>query len=193
MGTYIGIFSIVLLALVAGLLMVVGMWLYEFRTNSKKMTLLGDDLGRQLMSARDALAMLQKAAKESGPELSKQVTDAHKLTQDLRFLMARAEEVAQAIEQRNTVPAPANPNLVDVTPKPDNARIVAENVVAVASVDAVNLKDPLEELLAGLGPTQTPVKARTTPALADDMAPTSETPVRVASTAEVELRRKLAQ
>lgn len=190
MTLYVGVLSVVLLALVAGLLLTVGWWLYEFRQSYKKIPLLGEELTRQLIQAREALQALQRSAKESGPELSRNVGEAQKLVQDLQFLTQRADEAAGQLEKLGAVSKAT-------VLKADSGRVVlTENVVAAASVG----RDPLEELLDTLGGA----KARAVgghdqvalPLLADATTTenTREDEVElVPSRAEQDLRRKLAQ
>jgi hypothetical protein len=175
MNLYLGIVSCVLLALVAGLLMTVGLWLYEFRQNYKKAPLLGEELTRQLMSAREALVNLQRVAKESGPELAKAVSAAQNMTQDLTFLIARAEKVASKLDDTTA----AKPKEAKV-PSAESGKVVSENVVAAAST----ARDPLEELLAGLG-----TEPSTEPAPPPPQPELNLTPP---PAAEVKLRRTLA-
>ncbi|MFZ2587069.1 MAG: DUF6468 domain-containing protein [Alphaproteobacteria bacterium] len=180
MTLYLGLLTVTLLALLAGLLLTVGWWLYEFRISYKQMPLLGEELTRQLMNAREALTNLQHTAKESGPELAKAVGEARKVMQDLQFLTQKAEQVAEAMD--------AQRERVIVQPQADGGRVTAENVVAAASTT----RDPLEELLAGLGDT-----AKTAPT-AEPLLPLlgeeEDGPkVRVASRTEEDMRRKLAR
>lgn len=177
MTLYLGIVSCVLLALVAGLLLTVGLWLYEFRQNYKKAPLLGEELTRQLIGAREALVNLQRTAKEAGPELAKAVASAQNMTQDLNFLLARAEKVASALDDA-TAPTP---KAVKV-PVVEGGRVMSENVVAAASAS----RDPLEELLAGLGGE--PAAAPPAPAPQPELNLTPPP----APAAEVKLRRTLA-
>lgn len=188
MTLYIGVLSVVLLALVAGLLLTVGWWLYEFRQSYKKIPLLGEELTRQLIAAREALQAMQRSAKESGPELSRNVAEAQKLAQDLQFLTQRADAAASQLERVGAVSKA-------VVAKADNGRVVmTENIVAAASVG----RDPLEELLDTLGGAKAKmVEGQVAlPLLVGDAATEShrEDEVElVPSRAEVELRRKLGQ
>lgn len=179
MNLYLGIVSCVLLALVAGLLMTVGLWLYEFRQNYKKAPLLGEELTRQLMAARDALLGLQKTAKETGPELAKAVSAAQTIMQDLTFLVARAEKVADKLDAATSQGKP-RPGKV---PAAEGGKVVSENVVAAASAS----RDPLEELLAGLGNEPAPVPQQA-PQPELNLSPPEMAP----PAAEVKLRRTLA-
>lgn len=180
MNLYLGIVSCVLLALVAGLLLTVGLWLYEFRQNYKKAPLLGEELTRQLMAAREALLGLQKAAREAGPELAKAVSAAQTMTQDLNFLVARAEKVASTLDA-TTSPTPKPAKL---PPAAEAGKVVSENVVAAAST----ARDPLEELLAGLGTEPAPVPPPPSPQPELNLNPPEMAP----PAAEVKLRRTLA-
>lgn len=203
---YVGIVSCVLLALVAGLLITVGWWLYEFKNSYRKMPMLGEELTRQLMGARDALMGLQRSARDTGPELAKHVAEAHKLMQDLRFLLSRGEEIASKLEQmqeRKVVvqPEPVVSRTAVNIPAAESGRVVQENVVAMASMApgvqaATPVRDPLEELLAGLGSTPPEVPVRKEPAPLPLLSlPTVKTAdvVGVPSQAEVKLRRTLAE
>ncbi|MCP5405126.1 MAG: hypothetical protein H6922_02755 [Pseudomonadaceae bacterium] len=189
MTLYVGIVSVVLLALVAGLLLTVGWWLYEFRQSYKKIPLLGEELTRQLMQAREALQQLQRSAREHGPELAKNVDAAQKMMQDLQFLTQRADEAASQLERVGAVAK-------QVAYRADSGRVVVtENVVAAASVG----RDPLEELLDGLGGEKAHrVAGGGQAALALIGAPRDEVEAEEAvpmgaSRAEEDLRRKLAQ
>ncbi len=179
MTLYLGIVSCVLLAFVAGLLMTVGLWLYEFRQNYKKAPLLGEELTRQLIGAREALVNLQKTAKESGPELAKAVAAAQNMTQDLNFLIARAEKVASKLDETTA----AKPREAKV-PAAESGKVVSENVVAAAST----ARDPLEELLAGLGSEPPPAPQPPPPQPELNLSPPDMAP----PAAEVKLRRTLA-
>lgn len=174
MTLYLGILTITLLTLLAGLLLTVGWWLYEFRQSYKQMPLLGEELTRQLMAAREALTNLQRTAKESGPELAKAIVEARKVLQDLQFLTQKADEAASKLDAQRVVAKAV----------PDGAKVVsAENVVAAASA----AHDPLEELLAGLGETKQPEP------LLPLLQRAEETPVgRRPSRTEEDMRRKLA-
>jgi hypothetical protein len=182
MSVFLGIVSCVLLALVAGLLLTVGFWLYEFRNSYRKMPMLGEELTRQLMGARDALAGLQKTAKETGPELARQAGEAQKLLIELKLVIAKGEEVAARIDASR--PAPQAAPLIHRTAA-DNATVtISENVVAAASAS----RDPLEELLAGLGsePPQAEAAAKT------DHEADADEEHGPPSQAEIQLRRTLA-
>lgn len=175
MTLYLGILTVTLLALLAGLLLTVGWWLYEFRQNYKQMPMLGEELTRQLMQAREALTNLQRSARDVGPELAKAVGDAQNVMQDLRFLTQKADEVASQMDAQRVV----------MKAQADGGQVMAENVVAAASA----ARDPLEELLAGLG--DAPVSQATLPLLNDTTAQDEPKIVRVASRTEEDMRRKL--
>lgn len=177
MTLYLGILTITLLALLAGLLLTVGWWLYEFRQSYKQMPLLGEELTRQLMAAREALTNLQRTAKESGPELAKAIVEARKVLQDLQYLTQKADESAGKLDAQRVVAAVADG--AKVVP----ASVVSENVVAAASA----AHDPLEELLAGLGEAKQPEP------MLPLLARSEEVPVgRRPSRTEEDMRRKLA-
>lgn len=178
MSMFLGVVSCVLLALVAGLLLTVGFWLYEFRNSYRRMPMLGEELTRQLMGARDALSGLQKTALSTGPELAKATGDAQKMVQELRILIAKGEEIAARIDEARPAPAQLIPARADS----GRVSVASENVVAAASAS----RDPLEELLEGLG-TVPDAPAGTAQAAADDGE--QEGPP---SQAEIQLRRTLA-
>lgn len=216
MGLYMAIVTCVLLALVAGLLMTVGVWLYEFRKNYNKMPALAEQLAKQLMAARDAMDNLKKAARESVPELERKLLDTSRTMQDLRFLTSRAEEVLNKLEQGTPVVASVTETVSVATSHADDATIVVEQTlkplggpmlgaggvmaarVAVSNGQAASVlnetpdtqPDPLEELLAGLS-SANETALEEAGLVAHEVSATAKA-TRIKSQAELDLRAKLA-
>ncbi len=213
-GLYLGLVSCVLLALVAGLLLTIGEQLKRMKADFRKAPLLAEDLASQLMQAREAMAQLQKAAKDAGPLLQPVLKESERVRQDLEFLTARAEKLAQRLEddvRRDVqdepvvalpVAAKVGPLLTAYRAPEEMTQVEVQNVKAVATVADERQPDLLEEILSTLHSQQV-VGPRVNGAETSDNSErktSSDEPVmrrvkarRTVSQAELDLREKLGQ
>lgn len=145
---YLSVLTCVLLACVAGLLLVVAQQVRALRREAGKLPVLQDDMGRFLMTARQGVEELKTKLVAVGPQLESQVSDADKRVTELELLLDRAEKVAAKLEQGIDVGRPAT--VVGVTPVPAVEVVVANGAAAREPKDTIIEKDPLEDLLAGL-------------------------------------------
>lgn len=162
----LGLTSVLLLALVAGLLVAVGLELRRLKPALRGAPLLAEQLTAQVLSVKQLLGQVKQGVSAVGP----QVAEAEKLRQDLQYLCARAEQLAQrlevepasqkgpvrgALEEQMRVAVEAQVAEIELT-------VGRSNGVAARQPESVT-RDPLEELLAGLeavAPEHTPVKSR---------------------------------
>lgn len=165
MSLYLNLLSVVLLALVAGLLMAVWFQLRDWRRANREAPLLAERLAEQLLAARKGLADLKQGLTSMGPELSTTLSDGGKLRVELQFLMQRCEQVAGKLEQLGQYSATVAQaeTVAEARQKDDDlheAKVTLAEVAgqngAASSQGTVRHEhgegghDPLEELLAGL-------------------------------------------
>ena len=172
--------SCVLLALVAGLLLLLGQLLRGMRRELREAPLLAEKLAQQLLAVRTGLEQarheIHQAAHKLGPDLGAQLQAAQTTVNDLKFLIARGEQVANRVEQT----AAGHPNgklqaTVTVTSEPAEAPVTYAPQAVVQHHP--QQADPLESLLADLEE-------------AAGTQPGPETVRRRPSQAEIELRAK---
>lgn len=192
MAVYLSLVSCVLLAGVAGLLVMVGFQVRQMRMALKDAPTLGDAMGQQLNMAKEALNNLQNGARELTPTLEKGVREAQMAVQDLTYLTKRAEEILALLEKnieagaslKNTLQQPSIPlqgavvvtetNTVKVTAPvamPVSAPVAVANEAASREPGETVESDPLEALLAGLAAarTEAPVSKKPTPPTAMEL------------------------
>jgi hypothetical protein len=187
----------VLLALVAGLLVAVAVQIRAFKRTAVQVPLLGQSLATDLLAARGALESLKKDL--GAPGFAGQVAEAARLRQDLQFLVARAETLAQQLEQ-----APQRPPAPPVQPAtiPDagllGASVAQHNQAGVdLATTQPRAPDPLEALLATLAQSELVAK-KPVPESAPSNAPNNVVKLaqkpkkRTVSQAELDLQKSLA-
>ncbi len=163
MALYLNILTAVLLALVAGLLLMVSFQLRAWRSTNAQAPLLAEKLTEAIMSARKGLADLKAELIAQGPEISRLTTEASQMRVELQFLIQRGEQMAGRLEQ-DTRPATAAVRVQDdeddlpvVRLAPGTQAVVEQvsvaNGLAAKPVNATQNPagdDPLEALLANL-------------------------------------------
>jgi hypothetical protein len=162
---FFNILTVCLLALVAGLLLVVGQQVRVWRKAMQDSPLLAEKLAEQLLSARRALDELKKGVLSQGPELNRLLSDGGKLRTELQFLLQRADKAGAALEGVSAkveavlpaMGAPVvTPPVAPVRPKAAAKAAYAGLVEQVAGANGHAVqssgvsKDPLEALLEGL-------------------------------------------
>ncbi|TKW60696.1 MAG: hypothetical protein DI628_07305 [Blastochloris viridis] len=165
MALYISILTVLLLALVAGLLLVLHFQLKEWRVAAREAPLLAEKLTEAILSARKGLADIKQELSGSGPELNRLIDAAGQSKVELQFLLQRAESMGDKLEQatsRRTVVTDEE-DLPSVRLAPETQAVV-ERVASANGTAAKPLPqalqagmgrdgDPLEELLANLQTT----------------------------------------
>ncbi len=161
---FFNILTVCLLALVAGLLLVVGQQVRVWRKAMQDSPLLAEKLAEQLLSARRGLDELKKGVVAQGPELNRLLSDGGKLRTELQYLLQRADKVGAQLEGMSAkvdavssagTPTPVAP-MAPVRPKTAAKAAYAGLVEQVAGANGhavqttSRAKDPLEELLEGL-------------------------------------------
>lgn len=158
MGLYLNILTVVLLALVAGLLIMISVQLRTWRSANREAPLLAEKLTEVILSARKGLADLKQELVAQGPDLGRLTNEASKLRTELQYLIQRGSQMADQLdsreqELRDDLPvvrlAPASQAVVE--------QVSVANGLAAKPVETRG-HDPLEELLAGLQGTAEPVK-----------------------------------
>lgn len=153
---FLNILTVILLALVAGLLLTLWVSLRAWRVSAVESPMLAERLAEQLLGARRGLDELKKALVVVAPEVSKLLSEGRKMQVDLEFVVRRAEQVAtdleRASEQKVMNGGKVEAKVVTVqvaeTVRLDSEAVAGANGKAV-QVSAV-AHDPLEDLLAGL-------------------------------------------
>lgn len=160
MALYISILTVVLLALVAGLLLVVHIQLKEWRVTAREAPLLAEKLTEAMLSARKGLADVKQELAASGPELNRLIEAAGQSRVELQYLLQRAEHMGQRLEHVTRRQPQDVDDLPSVTLAPETQAVVERVASAngraakplaqpvLSSSDRVG--DPLEELLANL-------------------------------------------
>ena len=151
MALYLSILTVVLLALVAGLLITLYFQLREWRSAAADAPLLAEKLTEAIMSARKGLAALRADLVAHGPELMKISGEASKLRTELQFLLQRGAKLADELDEREAE-ARADMPMLRLAP---TTQAVVEQVAVANGLAAKPVKeaadgDPLEELLANL-------------------------------------------
>ena len=150
MLVYLNILTVALLAMVAGLLLVIGQQVRVWRKTMAQSPLLAEQLAMQLLTARNGLEDLRKGILQQGPELSRLLSDGGKLRTDLQFLLEKADQSAGRLDL--AMDKRATGAKVTTTAKAVAGKIA--EAVAGANGHAIQPStpsaDPLEELLAGL-------------------------------------------
>jgi Domain of unknown function (DUF6468) len=159
MAMYISILTVLLLALVAGLLLVLHFQLKEWRVAAREAPLLAEKLTEAIMSARKGLADIKHELMGSGPELNRLIDAAGQTRVELQFLLQRAETTADKLDT-GTSRRVVEDELPSVRLSPE-VQAVVERVAGANGMAARPLPqavqggvaregDPLEELLANL-------------------------------------------
>lgn len=183
MALYLNILTVVLLALVAGLLLMLYFQLKIWRVANREAPLLAEKLTEAMLSARKGLADLKQDLIGQGPELGRLTTEASKLRVELQFLLQRGAQVAAQLEAREDEVRADMPmaRLAPVTQAVVEQVAVANGLAAKPIKDNGNGGDPLEELLANL---QTEEPVRKSPAKRKRVGPVTQ--------AELDLQQSLA-
>lgn len=165
MALYLNILTAVLLALVAGLLLMVSFQLRTWRSSNAQAPLLAEKLTEAILSARKGLSDLKSELVAQGPEISRLTTEASKMRVELQFLIQRGEQMANRLESDTSRPASssqANDEDDDAMPMvrlAPNTQAVVEQVAVANGLAAKPVQqvvqnaggeDPLETLLANL-------------------------------------------
>jgi hypothetical protein len=149
MFVFLNILTVLLLALVAGLLLAVGQQVRVWRQVMAQSPLLAEQLAMQLLSARQGLEHLRAGLMQQGPELTRLTSDAGKLRTDLQYLLEKADQAAARMDMKLHPP----------TESAKSARLPKVQGAVVEQVAGANghaiqpsqpSHDPLEDLLAGL-------------------------------------------
>ena len=159
MALYLNILTVVLLALVAGLLLMLYFQLKVWRKANREAPLLAEKLTEAMMSARKGLADLKSELITQGPELGRLNTEAGKLRLELQFLIQRGAQVAAQLEEREDEMRAEMPmaRLAPVTQAVVEQVAVANGLAAKPVKDGTE-GDPLETLLANLQSGDEPIK-----------------------------------
>lgn len=160
MALYISILTVLLLALVAGLLLVLHFQLKEWRVAAREAPLLAEKLTEAILSARKGLADIKQELGSSGPELNRLIDAAGQSKVELQFLLQRAESMGDKLESATSR------RVVTVDDDLPGVRLAPETQAVVERVASANgtaakplpqgmtggsrAGDPLEELLANL-------------------------------------------
>lgn len=150
MAVILGLTSALLLALVAGLLIAVGLELRALKPSLRGAPLLAEQLTAQVLGVKQLLVQLKAGVGEVAPTLG----EAERLRQDLQYLVARAEQLAARLEGDGTLEG----TVTTQTPLGRSVKAAVEARVeeiarsnGVAATNPARVaQDPLEELLAGL-------------------------------------------
>ncbi len=160
MVLYLNILTVILLALVAGLLLLLYFQMRTWRAANREAPLLAEKLTEAMMSSRKGLQDLKNELIARGPELNNLISEGNKLRTELQFLLQRGAQMASQLEAREdrlTDDLPTlklSPAAQAVVERVAVANGQAATLVSGTSKDAGKPGDPLEELLANL---QTPV------------------------------------
>lgn len=158
MALYLNILTAVLLALVAGLLLMVSFQLRTWRSTNAQAPLLAEKLTEAILSARKGLADLKAELVAQGPELGRLTTEAAKLRVELQFLIQRGQQVADRMDNGGRMPVEEGDEDLPVVRLAPAAQAVVEQVAVanglaakpMAPAPAGTGEDPLETLLANL-------------------------------------------
>ena len=155
---FLNLLTVALLALVAGLLLVVGQQVRVWRQAMAQSPLLAEQLAAQLLAARNGLDDLRKGVVQQGPELARLLSEGGKLRTELQYLLEKADQSAARLDLQLDKKANGS------APKMPKATGSIVEQVAGANGHAIQpsqpSSDPLEELLAGL---QTPPASENKP------------------------------
>lgn len=160
MALYLNILTVILLALVAGLLLLLYFQMRTWRAANREAPLLAEKLTEAMMSSRKGLQDLKNELIARGPELNNLISEGNKLRTELQFLLQRGAQMASQLEAREdrlTDDMPTlklSPAAQAVVERVAVANGQAATLVSGTSKEAGKAGDPLEELLANL---QTPV------------------------------------
>lgn len=154
MALYLNILTAVLLALVAGLLLMVSFQLRAWRSANAQAPLLAEKLTEAILSARKGLADLKGELVAQAPELGRLTTEASQLRVELQFLIQRATQMAERMD----APKPEEEIDLPVVRLAPAAQAVVERVAVanglaakpMAPATAEGGDDALETLLANL-------------------------------------------
>lgn len=151
---YLNILTVVLLALVAGLLLVLHFQLRTWREASREAPLLAEKLTEAMLSARKGLSDLRHELVGQGPELNRLISEGDKLRVELQFLMQRGAQMAERLDEREGQMAEDFPVVrLSAAAQAAVEQVAGANGLAakpmVGTVGA-HQGDPLEELLANL-------------------------------------------
>lgn len=169
MALYLNILTVTLLALVAGLLLMLSFQLRNWRIANAQAPLLAEKLAEAMLSARKGLADLKQELIAQGPELGRLNGEAAKLRLELQFLLQRGAQMAQQLDDKEHGVKPMSDEedmpMVRLAPM---AQAIVEQVAVANGLAAKPIKDavgdgghagdPLEQLLANLQATPEPKK-----------------------------------
>ncbi|RYG62165.1 MAG: hypothetical protein EON60_00825 [Alphaproteobacteria bacterium] len=164
MALYLNILTAVLLALVAGLLLMVSFQLRTWRSSNAQAPLLAEKLTEAILSARKGLGDLKSELVAQGPEISRLTTEASKMRVELQFLIQRGEQMANRLEGDTSRSVSASRAVDDEDEEMPMVRLAPSTQAVVEQVSVANGlaakpvqqvqnqdgDDPLETLLANL-------------------------------------------
>jgi hypothetical protein len=157
---YVNLLLVLLLAGVAGLLVLVWQQLRVWRAASKQAPLLADALAAQLQSARGALAEMKQALLQGGPELERLLSDVQQARVELQFLLQRGSQLNDQLAAQLSAPQPQAERVSSANGRALNQGKPVETAqLPLLAPVAGKMADPLEQLLAGLQETPAPVAA----------------------------------
>lgn len=146
MAAYLTLLSVILLAMVAGLLMALWTQLRDWRKANREAPLLAEQLAEQMLAARNGLNGLKQSLTAEAPELNRLLSEGAQLRLDLQFLLQRCEQLAQKLEQMSAPSMVVSTRYEVEQVAGANGQAVGQNLTKAEAAG----KDPLEELLAGL-------------------------------------------
>ncbi len=159
---YVSILTVVLLALVAGLLLMLHLQLRQWRTTAQQAPVLAENLAEAILSARRGLNEMKQGLTQLGPDLSRLIDEGSKARVELQFVLQRAESLAAKLD-KPARPAGDEDDLPMVRLAPETQavveRVAGANTLATTLTKPAPLRapvaegkgqDPLEELLANL-------------------------------------------
>lgn len=168
MALYLNILSVVLLALVAGLLLALYFQLKVWRSTNREAPLLAEKLAEAMLSARKGLADLKHELVAQGPDLNRLLTEGGKLRVEMQFLLQRGAQLAERLDITEHSRADYGRQGDDVDEDMPVMRLSPAAQAVVEQVAGANGQaigtatvatrptangDPLEELLANLQTT----------------------------------------
>jgi hypothetical protein len=163
MALYLNILTVVLLALVAGLLVMLSLQLKTWRKANAQAPLLAETLTEAILSARRGLAELKHEIVAQGPEVGRLTTEAGKLRVELQFLIQRGTQMAERLDVREHALRDEEDDDLPVVRLAPAVQAVVEQVAVANGLAAKPMRDvagqdPLEELLAGLQAEPEPIR-----------------------------------
>jgi hypothetical protein len=148
MAAYLTLLSVILLAMVAGLLMALWAQLRDWRKANREAPLLAEQLAEQMLAARNGLNGLKQSLTAEAPELNRLLSEGAQLRLDLQFLLQRCEQLAQKLEQMSAQNVVVSKRYEVEQVAGANGQAIGQNLTKAEPQGTK--QDPLEELLAGL-------------------------------------------